>query len=78
MIDFDAIRQAVDLREECERSGVVFSRAGLDWVGLCPFHQERTPSFTLHGAGAVHFLSQYWSMALNTRVGSYLGLHLEW
>ena len=63
MIDFDAIRAAVDLRGECERAGVVFSRAGMDWVGLCPFHQERTPSFTLHGEGAVraHCFGCGWS-----------------
>jgi len=46
-------RRAVDqLKSSVLMSGVVgraiqLKRAGREWKGLCPFHQERTPSFTV-------------------------------
>lgn len=51
---------------------VKLRRAGKDFLGLCPFHKEKTPSFTVstekqiyycfgchEGGNAVHFLSKY-------------------
>jgi DNA primase len=42
----EAVRQAVDLAE-LVRGQVQLVRQGGRWVGRCPFHDERTPSFGL-------------------------------
>lgn len=42
--DFDAIRMDYPLLAEVQNH-VKMRRAGKEWVGLCPFHDERTPSF---------------------------------
>ena len=42
----DAVRQAADL-VELVRGQVQLVRRGGRWVGRCPFHEERTPSFSL-------------------------------
>jgi len=42
----ETIRQAVDLAELVGRY-VPLKRAGKSWKGRCPFHQEKTPSFTV-------------------------------
>src|SRR5436189_3730398 len=41
-----AVLQAVDIVELIGTS-VALKRRGKDFVGLCPFHQEKTPSFTV-------------------------------
>lgn len=46
MIDVGAIRERVDLVEVVGRY-VKLRRAGKEFEGLCPFHEERTPSFTV-------------------------------
>ena len=64
----DEINQAADLVELVSRY-VVLKRAGSYYKGLCPFHTEKTPSFTVtpqrhrfhcfgcgQGGGAVRFL----------------------
>lgn len=46
--DLDAIKSRVPLPELCRKLGVELKRSGVNkWVGLCPFHSERSPSFTL-------------------------------
>ncbi len=45
-IELELIKQGVDLVEFVQRvTPTRLRRAGRQWVGLCPFHQERTPSF---------------------------------
>ena len=56
-----AVRDGADL-VELVRGRVALTRRGSRWVGRCPFHEERTPSFSLlppdarryycHGCGA--------------------------
>src|SRR5262249_45269083 len=42
----ERVREASDL-VEIVRETVALKRAGRNWVGLCPFHSEKTPSFTV-------------------------------
>ena len=42
----EAVRQAADL-VELVRGRVELARRGGRWIGRCPFHEERTPSFSL-------------------------------
>ncbi|MBF0439788.1 MAG: DNA primase [Magnetococcales bacterium] len=41
------IRERVDLLELIGRQ-VTLKKQGSSWMGLCPFHNEKTPSFSLH------------------------------
>lgn len=43
----DEIRRRADLVELVRAGGVDLQRRGRDWVGLCPFHSEQSPSFTV-------------------------------
>ncbi len=43
----DEIRSRVDMAELVGQS-VNLKRAGENWKGLCPFHTEKTPSFTVN------------------------------
>ncbi len=44
----DSVRQAVDIVEVVGRH-VPLKRKGRHWWGLCPFHGEKTPSFSVDG-----------------------------
>lgn len=49
MIDQDTIER---LREQVDLHGVIsrfvdLKKAGANWIGRCPFHDDRTPSFTV-------------------------------
>ncbi len=37
-----------DLRALVEAHGCALKRSGADWWGLCPFHSENTPSFSIY------------------------------
>ena len=43
-IDFEAIKRTTDLVVVIQAHGVELKREGKDWVGLCPFHGDQTPS----------------------------------
>jgi len=44
-VDFEAIKSATDLVSVIASYGVKLKKSGRDYVGLCPFHEEKTPSF---------------------------------
>ena len=41
------VADAADLVELVEAAGVQLQRRGQNLVGLCPFHQQQTPSFSV-------------------------------
>ena len=43
--DLSRLKQSVDLVAVVQSRGVKLVRQGQDFVGLCPFHKEKTPSF---------------------------------
>lgn len=43
--DLDTIRNKVDMLTFLEARGVAFRQSGVSWMGLCPVHSERSPSF---------------------------------
>jgi hypothetical protein len=70
--DLCTIKQQASIKQIAEQAGVKLNRAGSEWKGLCPFHFERTPSFTIykddqrwhcHGCGkggdALDFVQQW-------------------
>lgn len=44
---FDTIRQKIDILSQLQRS-MQLKRKGKEYIGLCPFHGEKTPSFTVN------------------------------
>ena len=50
-LDLDAIRRDNPVADVAAGAGVELKRKGTEMVGLCPFHSERTPSFTVYDAG---------------------------
>lgn len=50
MIDLEAIRRATSL-VDLAGAHIALKRSGSGWQGLCPFHRERTPSFTIFADG---------------------------
>lgn len=53
--DKEAIRAALPLVEVVMRDGVELRASGVGkWVGRCPFHTERSPSFLVDGKGRFH------------------------
>jgi DNA primase catalytic core len=46
--EIERIKQAHDLRAVVEAYGVTLRKKGSNYVGLCPFHKEKAPSFTVN------------------------------
>ena len=49
--DLESIKRDHSVKTVAERAGVKLLRSGAEWKGLCPFHQERSPSFTIYEDG---------------------------
>ncbi len=45
--DFDLVKERIDLVQLIEERGVKLRRSGRSYTGLCPFHNEKTPSFNV-------------------------------
>src|SRR4051794_24339567 len=50
----ERLRQAVDM-VELVGGKTDLRRVGSRWVGLCPFHEERTPSFSVEAEKKVYY-----------------------
>ncbi len=46
--EIERIKQAHDLKAVIESYGVTLRKKGSNYVGLCPFHKEKAPSFTVN------------------------------
>ncbi|MEI8396407.1 MAG: CHC2 zinc finger domain-containing protein [Rhodospirillaceae bacterium] len=46
----EELRARLAVSEVVARQGVVLKRAGREFSGCCPFHHEKTPSFTVNDA----------------------------
>lgn len=46
--EINYVKQSADLLQVVQALGVEMRRAGSNWVGRCPFHNEKTGSFTVH------------------------------
>jgi DNA primase len=46
--EIDAVKRAHDLRTVIESYGIALKKKGGNYVSLCPFHEETTPSFTVN------------------------------
>ncbi len=46
--EIETIKQSHDLKTLVEAYGVKLKKKGSNYVGLCPFHKEKTPSFTVN------------------------------
>lgn len=49
--DADAIRSRHPLSDVASRYGLKLTADGKEWKACCPFHAEKTPSFTIYHAG---------------------------
>src|SRR5688572_21308263 len=50
----ERVKDAVDIVELISAK-TELRRVGTRWTGLCPFHDERTPSFSVNGEKGVYY-----------------------
>jgi DNA primase catalytic core len=46
--EIEAVKRSHDLVTVVESHGIKLTKKGSNYVGLCPFHEEKTPSFTVN------------------------------
>ena len=52
--DVERVRQVSDLVDVVSKH-VALRKVGRRWTGLCPFHAERTPSFSVNGEDGLYY-----------------------
>ena len=52
--DVERVRQGSDLVDVVSKH-VALRKVGRRWTGLCPFHAERTPSFSVNGEDGLYY-----------------------
>lgn len=45
--EIDRLKQEISLQRLVEAQGIELKQHGADWIGRCPFHDDRTPSFVV-------------------------------
>jgi DNA primase len=48
MTDLEEIKQRIKIVDICYKHGLHLIKRGKNFLGLCPFHNEKTPSFTIN------------------------------
>jgi len=89
MTDISSKNENTDILQAIQISGVVMEKHGKDWFGLCPFHAEKTPSFTANdqkqmfycfgcGAGGdvIEYVMRFYKLDFTTAL-KHLGLDGE-
>lgn len=51
MIDLEAVKRSISLVGVAQQAGVKLRKAGSEWKACCPFHSDRSPSFTIFDGG---------------------------
>ena len=46
-IEIERLKQEISLQRVVESAGIALKRHGADLVGLCPFHDDKTPSLVI-------------------------------
>ena len=56
MIEYNTIQKIIDTAEitEVVQDFVNLKKRGVNYLGLCPFHNEKTPSFTVSPAKGIY------------------------
>jgi len=58
---FERVKAANPMREFCARIGIKLTRDGSRFKGLCPFHTEKTGSFTVYPVNGAYCYGCNWS-----------------
>ena len=45
--EIERLKQEISLQRLAESTGITLKRHGADLVGLCPFHDDKTPSLVI-------------------------------
>ena len=45
--EIERLKREISLERLAESKGIELKRHGADWVGLCPFHDDKSPSLVI-------------------------------